>query len=114
MGSDHGFFGPGSVSWRLHRDSSAILGAGRALLIQALHPHVMAVFQENSDYREDPWGRLRRTGDYFGDVIYGDTTRALAAAERVRALHARLRPFEDPETGRVYRSDDPGLLLWVH
>ena len=114
MGADVGFFGPRSVSWRIHKDSSAILGAGRALLIQALHPMVMAVFEQNSDYREDPWGRLGRTGGYFTDVIYGDTARARAAAEGVRALHARLEGFPDAGSGRVYRADDPDLLLWVH
>src|SRR2546423_13431045 len=79
MATDEGFFGPSSVSWRIHRDASAILGAGRALLVQALEPHVMDVFLKNTDYRDDPWGRLRRTGDYFGDVIFGDTARAVAA-----------------------------------
>jgi uncharacterized protein (DUF2236 family) len=114
MTADVGFFGPRSVSWRIHKDSSAILGAGRALLIQALHPMVMAVFEQNSDYRDDPWGRLGRTGAYFTDVIYGDAARARSAAEAVRALHARLEGFPDAGSGRVYRADDPDLLLWVH
>ena len=114
MATDEGFFGPSSVSWRIHRDASAILGAGRALLVQALDPHVMGVFLKNTDYRDDPWGRLRRTGDYFGDVIFGDTARARAAGEKVRRLHDRLEGVVDDETGRVYRAGDPDLLLWVH
>lgn len=111
---DPGFFGPASISWRIHRDSSAIPGAGRALLIQALNPHVMDVFLANTDYRDDPWGRLRRTGDYFRDVIYGDRDRALAAGRGVRLLHDRLEGVTDPESGRIYRAGDPDLLLWVH
>lgn len=114
MGGDQGFFGPDSVSWRIHRDPSAIPGAGRALLIQALNPHVMDVFLANSDYRDDPWGRLRRTGDYFRDVIYGDSARAERAGLAVRSLHQRLQGVADPESGRVYRAGDPDLLLWVH
>lgn len=114
VGINEGFFGPSSVSWRIHRDASAIPGAGRALLIQALNPHVMDVFLSNSDYRDDPWGRLRRTGDYFRDVIYGDTATARRAGRGVQALHARLEGVRDPETGRVYRAGDPDLLLWVH
>src|ERR1051326_5006683 len=112
--SDKGFFGPRSGSWRIHGDSSAIPGAGRALLMQALDPHVMEVFLANSDYRDDPWGRLRRTGDYFRDVIYGDREAALAAGRGVRRLHERLAGVVDPETGRFYRASDPDLLLWVH
>ena len=114
MGTDQGFFGPRSVSWRIHRDSSAILGAGRALLMQALDPHVIGVFLQNSDYKDDPWGRLRRTGDYFRDIIYGDTEQALRAGEGVRTLHARLEGMLDPDDGREYHADDPELLLWVH
>jgi len=114
MATDEGFFGPSSVSWRIHRDASAVLGAGRALLVQAVDPHVMEVFLKNTDYRDDPWGRLRRTGDYFGDVIFGDTARAIAAGEKVRRLHDRLEGVFDAETGRLYRAGDPDLLLWVH
>ena len=114
MAVDQGFFGPASISWRIHRDAAAIPGAGRALLMQALNPHVMDVFLANSDYRDDPWGRLRRTGDYFRDVIYGDTATAERAGQGVRSLHARLKGVTDPETGRVYRAGDPDLLLWVH
>src|SRR5438552_2638618 len=90
MATDEGFFGPSSVSWRIHRDASAILGAGRALLVQALEPHIMEVFLKNTDYRDDPWGRLRRTGDYFGDVICGDTARAVAAGAKVSCPDNRL------------------------
>lgn len=112
MARDRGYFGPASVSWRIHRDAAAVLGAGRALLTQALDPHVMGVFLANSDYRDDPWGRLRRTGDYFRDVVYGDTSTAERAGRRVRALHARLQGV--PDGDRLYRADDPDLLLWVH
>lgn len=111
---DQGYFGPDSVSWRIHRDAAAVLGAGRALLTQALDPHVMDVFMANSDYRDDPWGRLRRTGDYFRDVIYGDTATAQKAGRHVRSLHARLQGVTDPADGRLYRAGDPDLLLWVH
>lgn len=113
-GADEGFFGPDSVSWRIHRDASAIPGAGRALLIQALDPHVMEVFLANSDYRDDPWGRLRRTGDYFRDIIYGDTATARRAGRGVQAMHNRLIGVTDPADGRLYRASDPDLLLWVH
>ena len=37
---DHGYFGPGSVTWRVHGDQSMSLAGVRALLLQALHPLV--------------------------------------------------------------------------
>src|SRR5262249_15489610 len=35
------------------------------------------------------------------------------AGQRVRGIHRRLRGI-DPETGDVYRLDEPDLLRWVH
>jgi uncharacterized protein (DUF2236 family) len=35
---DAGLFGPDSVAWRLHADPSMLVGAMRALLVQALEP----------------------------------------------------------------------------
>jgi uncharacterized protein (DUF2236 family) len=74
----------------------------------------MAGFDANSRFREDPWGRLQRTGLWVATVTYGTTAEAERAGASLRALHARLRPGIEPETGRAYRVDDPGLLLWVH
>jgi uncharacterized protein (DUF2236 family) len=39
-----------------------LLAGFRALLLQAVHPLVMAGFDANSSFRQDPWGRLGRTG----------------------------------------------------
>jgi uncharacterized protein (DUF2236 family) len=111
--ADDGYFGPSSVAWRVHGDFSGFLGGGRAMLIQALHPVTMAVFERNTSYEEDPWGRLRRTAGFFVAVIYGDRATADRASERLRAIHARMTAV-DPDTGRLRRADDPDLLLWVH
>src|SRR5260370_10664383 len=84
MATDDGFFGPSSVSWRIHRDASAILGAGRALLMQALEPHVMAVFLQNTHYPHHPWGRLPPPGKNFRADLYRDHPPAGAAREKGR------------------------------
>ena len=111
---DPGLFGPDSVAWRIHGDPSMLLAGFRALLLQALHPLVMAGFDANSAFREDPWGRLRRTGEWIATVTYGTTEEAEKAGEGLRRLHGRLKPGVEPESGRSYRVDDPDLLLWVH
>jgi len=36
-----GFFGPDSVTWRVHSDPAFSVGGIRALLLQALHPVAM-------------------------------------------------------------------------
>ena len=110
---DPGLFGPDSITWRVHGDPSMALAGLRALLLQALHPLAMAGVAEHSDFRQDPWGRLRRTAEYVGVTTYGTTYEAQRAAARVRGIHRRLSGVE-PETGTPYRVDDPALLLWVH
>lgn len=109
-----GLFGPGSVTWRVHGDPSMLVGGFRALLLQAVHPLVMAGFDDNSLFRDDPWGRYRRTGEWVTTVTYGTTSQAEKAGARLRRLHARIPPGVEPESGLAYRVDDPKLLLWVH
>lgn len=111
---DAGLFGPESVTWRIHGDPSMLLAGFRALLLQATHPLVMAGFDDNSFFRGDPWGRLRRTSDWVSTVTYGTTEQAQKAGARLRRLHVSLAPGVEPESGLPYRIDDPELLLWVH
>jgi len=111
--ADDGFFGPGSVTWRLNRDLSAPVAGLRSLLVQALHPLAMAGVDQHSDWRADPVGRLSSTAAYLVTITYGDTASARRAANRVRKIHERVRGT-DPVTGRPYAAGDPDLLIWVH
>jgi uncharacterized protein (DUF2236 family) len=113
MSGDVGLFGPGSVTWKLHREPILMLGGLRSLYLQALHPRAVAAVSQNSGYRADAWGRLMRTSAYVGTVIWGTTEDAKLAASRVRRLHSRLSAT-DPRTGERFRIDEPDLLRWVH
>jgi len=97
-----GYFGPESISWRVHHDPASILGGIRALAFQSLHPQVMLGFAAVTDARDDAWGRLSRTGRYVNAITYGTTAEADASAERVRRIHGALG------------LDRPDWLLWVH
>ncbi|MFW6091419.1 MAG: oxygenase MpaB family protein [Actinomycetota bacterium] len=110
---DLGLFGPDSVSWRVHAEPILWVAGLRALYLQALHPRAVEGVMQNSNYRDDPWGRLMRTGEYVGTVIYGTTEDAQRAGQRLRRLHGRLRA-RDPWTGEEFRIDEPDLLRWVH
>src|SRR6202050_5820928 len=59
--ADDGFFGPGSVTWRLHADLSAPVSGLRSLLLQALHPLAMAGVDQHSQWRGDPARRVAST-----------------------------------------------------
>ena len=110
---DLGYFGPQSVTWRLHADPMQWVGGVRALFLMALHPLAMAGVDQHSTYQEDPLGRLHRTGEYLGAVTFGSRAEADRAAARVRGVHRRVRGTE-PESGTPYWAPDPELLLWVH
>jgi uncharacterized protein (DUF2236 family) len=113
MSADVGFFGPDSVTWKLHAEPILFLGGIRALYLQALHPRAVAAIAQNSGYRTDPMGRLMRTATYVSTVIYGTTEEAEKAGSRLRRLHSRLSAV-DSRTGEQFRIDEPDLLRWVH
>jgi uncharacterized protein (DUF2236 family) len=109
---DMGLFGPGSEVWKVHSDPSMLIGGVRALMLQTLHPLAMAGVADHSNYREDPFGRLHRTGNFLGATTFGTTTAAERAIAQVRAIHPYVKGVA-PD-GRPYSADDPHLLAWVH
>jgi uncharacterized protein (DUF2236 family) len=112
-GGDLGYFGPGSVSWRVHREVTVLFGGARAVLMQAAHPLVIAGARETGFYERNPWKRLQRTLILTYTITFGTKAQADAAAERINDVHARISGI-DPVTGRRYDALDPELLLWVH
>jgi uncharacterized protein (DUF2236 family) len=111
--ADDGFFGPGSVTWRLHADLSAPVAGLRSLLLQALHPLAMAGVDQHSHWRDDPAARFASTAAYVLTTTYGDRAAARSAAARVRKIHEHVRGT-DTVTGKPYDANDPALLIWVH
>ena len=97
-----GIYSPDNVVWKIHSDPSMLIGGLRALFEQALHPVAMAGVATHSNFREDAWGRLARTGDYVTTLTFGTTEEATNLAARVRRVHTKLG------------LDDPHELLWVH
>lgn len=111
--ADHGLFGPDSISWRIDREVMVLAGGSCALLMQLAHPAVAAGVAEHSDFRADPFARLRRTLTASYAVVFGSTPRAERAIRRMNAIHASVAGIV-PETGEPYSALDPELLLWVH
>jgi uncharacterized protein (DUF2236 family) len=111
--ADAGFFGPGSVTWRVSTDLGRPVAGLRALMLQALHPLAMAGVDQHSNWRADPVGRLAATGGYLATITFGDRAAAERAAARVRRIHEHITGT-DTITGHRYQASDPALLLWVH
>lgn len=104
---------PRSATWQVHIDRSMWIAGVRGLMLQALHPIAMRGVWQNSNFQEDPIGRLQRTADFVGTVTYGSPDEADRLGRKVRDIHRMLR-VTDPDTGRTHRVDDIELLLWVH
>ncbi|TDB92544.1 oxygenase MpaB family protein [Actinomadura sp. 7K534] len=104
---------PESVTWRVHLDRTMWVGGVRSLMLQALHPMAMWGVWQNSNFREDPFGRLQRTSDFVGLGTFGSPEEVEQAAYRVREIHRSLRILNH-DTGKRERLDQPELLLWVH
>ena len=110
---DPGLVGPGSVSWEVHADMGAIAVAGTgAIVMEILHPLVMAGVHEQSSFREQPLRRARNTMGYVLQTTFGGTEAATRIVERVKRMHARVEGTA-PD-GRPYRALDPELVTWVH
>lgn len=111
--STNGLFSPESVVWRVHGDvTTMMVGGVAALLLQMLHPAVLAGVWDHSKFRQDMLGRLRRTARFIAQTSYAERGEAEAAIARVREIHRHVRGVL-PD-GTPYRADDPRLLAWVH
>ena len=102
LSDPRGLFAPETIAWKIHSDPAMAVGGIRALLQQALHPDAMDGVAKNSNFREDAWGRLQRTGDYVSTITFGSFEQAQGLSARVQKIHTSLG------------LDDPHLLLWVH
>lgn len=110
---DPGWFGPDSVTWRVHADFPAMMTGGLcALYLQTLHPRALAGVYDHSNFRHNLLGRLRRTTTFVAATTYAGADAADALAARVRAIHRHV--YGTDEMGRPYAAGDADLLRWVH
>lgn len=110
---DPGWFGPDSVTWRIHAEFPGMLAGGLcALMLQLLHQRALAGVHDHSNFRQDLVGRLRRTTAFVAGTSYAPAAEVEKLVERVRRIHARIAG-RLPD-GRTYAADDPELLTWVH
>ena len=105
--------GPGSISWEINGDLASVSAAGLgAILMEVLHPSVMAGVYEQSSYRTQPLRRAQNTLGYVLRTTFGSTEAATSVIERVKKIHGRVSGTR-PD-GVAYRALDPELIGWVH
>ena len=111
--ASNALFAPDSVTWRVHGDvTTMMIGGFASLMLQMLHPAVLAGVWDHSRFREDSMGRLRRTARFIAVTTFGPRDAAGEAIARVRRIHAGVRGTL-PD-GTPYIADDPRSLAWVH
>lgn len=116
---DFGYYGPGSVAWKVNREWAVLLGGTRAVLLQLAHPLVALGVSNHSNYMSDPFGRAERTFVLGEMLTFGPKRTAHRAARTINNLHKHVHghlptgagPFAG---GTSYDARDPHLLLWVH
>jgi uncharacterized protein (DUF2236 family) len=114
-----GFFGPGSIVWRVNKENTQGFGGMTAVLLQIAHPKVGAGVDDHSDFEEDPIGRAERTREIVEALLFADLETAIEASMIVRRMHewveGELQEDVGPwEEGEPYAANDPDNLLWVH
>jgi uncharacterized protein (DUF2236 family) len=116
---DPGLFGPDSVVWRIARERILLATGPSALLMQLAHPLVAAGVSDHSEFRRDPFLRLRATLNATLTISFGDRRQVERATARVRATHNRVRGRLGTRTGpfpagTLYDARHPDLAMWVH
>ena len=110
--SDWGWFGPDSVTWRVHADLSMLVAGVAAFALQSLHPRALAGVVDHGSFDRDFFGRTKRTGAFIVTVTYGTSAEAAHACHLVRRIHERV--VGHTPDGRPYDASEPELLDWVH
>jgi len=101
------------MSWEINGDLASVVVAGMgAIILEVLHPSVMAGVFTQSSYRTDPLRRARNTLGYVLRTTFGSTAAATRVIESVKNVHSRIEGTR-PD-GVPYRALDPELIAWVH
>src|SRR3990172_1306459 len=106
-----GFFGPGSMAWRLNREAVLGLVVLRALFMQVAHPAVAQGVAEHSDFRRRPFKRAYATFKAQQQIVFGSCDQSIAALMAIYRRHAAVR---GEVAGSRYQANDPRLLFWVY
>ena len=105
--------GPESMSWEINGDIGVVGVAGMAAIImEVLHPSVMAGVFTQSSYATQPLRRARNTLGYVLRTTFGSTEAATDVIRKVHRIHGRVNGTR-PD-GQPYRALDPKLIAWVH
>ena len=110
-----------TVSQRVNAERLALLGWGRAVLMQLAHPLVAAGVAEHSTFRGGPAANVKRLHSTIRamlDLSFGSPEDIRRAVGHINAIHDRVHGTLREAAGRFsagtpYSASDPELLIWV-
>lgn len=116
---EDGYFAPGSMIRKMHREAVVMLGGGRAILLQLAHPFVAAGVDDHSNFESEILHRLHRTILFMQNLVFQDRQTARRALRHFHAMHKRIKGRLRHRAGNFpsdteYSGRDPEAKLWVH
>ncbi len=101
-----------NLFWQTYSDGIVSPFSSAVLVMQAAHPDVGAAVARYSVYKEEPWGRLFRTGFSMMRFLYkGRPQQQQREAKDLRHLHSHINGKR--EDGTVYRALTPSTFRIV-
>lgn len=112
--ADEGWFGPGSVAWKVWLyPTAALQGFARAVTIEHLDPDLVAAVDDSGQvYKRTPT-RYDRTMEYFVSWLTADSQTVIRMADILMKVHDRSYGV-NPVTGNNYEANNPKSQLWIH
>lgn len=113
-----GFFAKDSMTWKIYRQPTVMLGGVSALLLQIANPAIAEGVRQFSDFHEAYLQRAHRTFMSMSTFYFGTTEQALKTARRLFAMHGMIRG----KIGKIINGQwqlvpfcarDAELLTWV-
>lgn len=104
---------PDSLYLKLGSDlRNGLFMGGAMFVMQVAHPKVGAGVGQFSNFREDPWHRLREIAKSGENYIFKGKQAGLEEGRRLRELHRNIKGVDS--RGEAYHSLNPKVYGWVH
>lgn len=110
---DYGFFGPGSVVWKVWGYPTApTVGFQRAVVVEELDPPLVAAVHATQGIYRRSRTRYDRTLKYFAMVAFAGSREVCKAADILVKVHSKAIG-QLPYGGGTYDANDPASQLWI-
>ncbi|MDY6921336.1 MAG: oxygenase MpaB family protein [Pseudomonadota bacterium] len=100
------------LALRYGGDIRNLLLGNRTFILQLAHPAVGAGVVQHSNFRQDPWHRLREIAHSGDRMMFHGHDAAVAEGRRLRELHRHIHGHD--AHGRRYHALNPEVYGWVH